>query len=53
MVDLAHVLAAIAFTALVWLCAALERRRIDLFDQLRDERANAAFWRLRATGDHP
>lgn len=51
--ELAHTLAALAFTILLWLCSALERRRIDLFDQLRDERANAAFWRQRAEAQRP
>ena len=51
--QLAHALAAIAFIILLWLCAALERRCIDLFDHLRAERANAAFWRQRAEAQRP
>lgn len=51
MTALAHIIAAVAFGALCGLCLKLDRLRHQYFRGWKDECANAAFWRARASAN--
>jgi hypothetical protein len=48
MTTLAHIIAAVAFAALIGLCLALDKSRHEHYRNWKDERANAAWWRALA-----